>query len=91
MAKNSKPTNAFGVDPESFNESRRRGGSEGSEIVRTDSMKEPKARERKDKRIQILTYESLINRMDAYAQRQGVSRAEVFEAAVTAFLDNFDA
>lgn len=49
-----------------------------------------KGKELKSKRIQILTYESLIDRMDAYADRQGMSRAEVFEAAVAAFLSQHD-
>ena len=48
------------------------------------------ARERKQKRVQILTYESLIERMDAYAKRQNRSRAEVFEAAVSTYLDKFE-
>lgn len=50
----------------------------------------PKARERKAKRIQILTYESLVDRMDAFAERMGLSRAELFENAVSAYLDQFD-
>lgn len=48
------------------------------------------ARELKKKRIQILTYESLVTRLDSYADRQHRSRAEVFEAAVTAYLDKYD-
>lgn len=42
----------------------------------------------KSKRIQILTYPSIVRKMDAYAKRNGLSRAEVFELAVTEFLDN---
>lgn len=41
----------------------------------------------KNKRIQILTYSSLVRRMDAYAKRNALSRAEVFELAVTEFLE----
>ena len=41
----------------------------------------------KNKRIQILTYSSLIRRMDSYAKRHALSRAEVFEKAVTEFLE----
>lgn len=41
----------------------------------------------KNKRIQILTYGNLVRRMDAYAKRNGLSRAEVFESAVGEFLD----
>ena len=49
---------------------------------------EIKFKETKTKRIQILTYSNLVRRMDAYAKRNGLSRAEVFEKAVSEFLDN---
>ena len=49
---------------------------------------EPIVKPTKDKRIQILTYSNLIRRMDNYAKRHGLSRAEVFEQAVNEFLDN---
>ncbi len=49
---------------------------------------EVKIKETKTKRIQILTYSNLVRRMDAYGKRNGLSRAEVFEQAVTEFLDN---
>ena len=55
-----------------------------------DDVREPVYKERKQKRVQLLTYESLINRMDKYAAKRGVSRAEVFEAAVKAYLDKVD-
>lgn len=42
----------------------------------------------KNKRIQILTYSSLVRRMDSYAKRNALSRAEVFEKAVTEFLEH---
>lgn len=51
---------------------------------------EPQQRETKTKRIQLLTYESLIQRMDAYAAKRGVKRVAVFEAAVEAYLDKVD-
>lgn len=41
----------------------------------------------KNKRIQILTYSALVRRMDNYAKRNGLSRAEVFEKAVSEFLE----
>ena len=47
-----------------------------------------KVKETKTKRIQILTYSNIVRRMDAYAKRNGLSRAEVFEQAVSEFLDN---
>lgn len=43
-------------------------------------------RERKTKRIQVLTYESLVDKVDAYAARQDMSRAEVIEIALRNFL-----
>lgn len=43
-------------------------------------------KERKTFRAQILTYPSLISQMDAYASNHGMSRAEVFERAVSEFL-----
>lgn len=49
---------------------------------------EPVAREKKSRRIQILTFDSLIDRMDAYAKKRGVSRAEVFEVAMEKFLSD---
>lgn len=48
---------------------------------------EVKVKPIKDKRIQILTYSNLVRRMDNYAKRNGLSRAEVFEKAITEFLD----
>lgn len=53
----------------------------------TDVQPEVKIKETKTKRIQILTYDNLVRRMDTYGKRNGMSRAEVFEAAVTEFLD----
>lgn len=50
-------------------------------------VSEVKVKETKTKRIQILTYSNLVRRMDAYGKRNGLSRAEVFEKAVTEFLE----
>lgn len=50
----------------------------------------PKQPERKRRKVQLLTYDSLVDRMDAYAAKMGVSRAVVFEAAVSAYLDQVD-
>ena len=50
----------------------------------------PQVKEIKNKRIQILTYGSLVEQMDSYAARMGLSRAEVFEAAVASFLNQHD-
>lgn len=47
----------------------------------------PKVKETKDRRVQLLTYGTLVDRMDAYAKHNGMSRAEVFELAVKEFLD----
>ena len=53
-------------------------------------FQEPQAKERKKKRVHLLTYESLIDRMDAYALRKGVKRVDVFESVMTAFLDQVE-
>ena len=53
-------------------------------------FKEPEKRELKQQRVQFLTYESLIARMDAYAEKRGVKRVAVFEAAITAYLDKVE-
>lgn len=47
----------------------------------------PKVRERKTFRAQILTYPSLIEKLDRYAKLNDISRAEAFERAVTEFLE----
>lgn len=47
----------------------------------------PKVRERKTFRAQILTYPSLIEKLDSYARQHGLSRAEAFELAVSEFLE----
>lgn len=44
-------------------------------------------KERKTKRIQVLTYESLIDRVDEYAKARDISRAEVIEMALNIFLE----
>ena len=46
-----------------------------------------KIKETKDRRVQLLTYTALIEDMDAYGESHGMSRAEVFEAAVREFLE----
>lgn len=55
-----------------------------------DDVREPERQEFKQKRVHLLTYESLIERMDKYAAKRGVSRVAVFEAAITAYLDKVD-
>ena len=47
----------------------------------------PKVRERKTKQLRILTYPSLVAKMDAYAEACGMNRTEVFELAVNEFLE----
>lgn len=46
-----------------------------------------KPRERKKRRVQILTFDSLIERMDAAAAEEELSRAELFEKIVSEYLD----
>lgn len=47
-----------------------------------------KVKETKTRRVQLLTYPSLVDRMDAYGATHQMSRAEVFELAVSKFLDD---
>ena len=61
--------------------------SKGNTSIKSEGFWEPQAKELKQKRVHFLTYESLIARMDAYAVHKGVKRVDVFEAAITAFLD----
>jgi hypothetical protein len=49
----------------------------------------PKIKETKDRRVQLLTYGTLVDRMDTYAKMNGLSRAEVFEMAVSEFLERY--
>lgn len=44
-------------------------------------------RERKTKNLNILTYPSMAARLDAYAKNHDMSRAEVFEVAITKYLN----
>ena len=55
----------------------------------THAPNDVKAKTIKNKRIQILTYSALVRRMDSYAKRNAMSRAEVFEKAVTEFLEKY--
>ena len=106
MAKNAKKITSLGLRPEDFQETRIRPVQEPVEEtththtstheythnhthIQTD-VYEPQQKEIKSKRIQLLTYESLIKRMDAYATKRGVTRVAVFEAAVEAYLDKVD-
>lgn len=96
MAKNAKNITSLGLHPEDFQETRIPVGKEYTHTPTHEhthnqiDVYEPKQKETKTKRIQLLTYESLINRMDAYAAKRGVKRVAVFEAAVEAYLDKVD-
>lgn len=48
-------------------------------------------KETKTRRVQLLTYSSLVDRIDAYTRKTGMSRVEVYEAAVTEYLDKHKA
>ena len=56
-------------------------------MLQKDYIKEPEGKGTKTKRVFMLTYESLIDRVDAYAAKRGVSRTVVIETAVEAFMD----
>lgn len=51
-------------------------------------MHEPVARMKKERRVQWLTYDALVRRIDAYAKERGVSRADVLEAGMDKFLSD---
>ena len=79
MAKH-KP--AFQVNPEDFNDTRLTHGGLG------ETQPVEMVRERKKRRVQLLTYDRLVDRMDACAKSQGLSRAELFEKVMTNYLEN---
>ena len=54
------------------------------------NVSEPQQKERKDRKINFLTYASLDDRITAYAEKRGVKKVAVFEAAMTAYLDMVD-
>ena len=94
MAKNAKKITSLGIRPEDFQETRLRSGESVNAVYEhthehTHTHEhEPTARERKERRVQWLTYDSLIQRIDAYAKERGVSRADVLEAATEKFLSD---
>lgn len=92
MAKNPKKLTSLEIHPEDFQETRLRSGevvSTTHEHTHTHKHEhEPVARVKKDRRVQWLTYDSLIQRIDAYAQERGVSRADALEAMAEKFLSD---
>ena len=92
MAKNPKKITSIGIHPEDFQETRIPSGeSIGNTHEHTHTHThehEPVARVKKDRRVQWLTYDSLIKRIDSYAQERGVSRADVLEAGMEKFLND---
>ena len=105
MAKSSKPTNAFGFDPNSFKtiqnktqEEKRVPApapvipeetpapvAEQTPVKATKRKRDPN-RERKTAHIHFLMKESLLARVDAYAEKSDQSRAVVIEKALKAYL-----
>lgn len=84
----------FAISPDSFNETRLN-DTHTPEYEHTPTQDyththnhehELVAKKRKTRRIQILTFEDLVDCMDAYAKECGVSRAEVFEAGMIKYL-----
>ena len=43
-------------------------------------------RKRKNRRVQILTYDDIVDRLDRYCKKNDISRAEVFEKVINQFL-----
>lgn len=63
-------------------------GADKSTHAHTHEHTHTQPKETKRRRVQLLTYDSLVDRMDAYGAAHQMSRAEVFELAVSEFLDN---
>lgn len=53
----------------------------------TDTHTYTQPKETKTRRVQLLTYPRLVDRMDDYGATHQMSRAEVFELAISKFLD----
>ena len=96
MAKSSKPTNAFGIDPNSFKAINKPSLDEGSLIESPVQEEKPAVvqqktptavkKERKTEHIHLLLQKSLTEETDRYAERTGRSRAAVIELALRAYL-----
>lgn len=94
MAKNARKISPLGIRPEDFQETRlSTTHTHTHNYTHNDThtdVYEPQQKETKTRRIQILTYDSLVQRMDAYAAKRGVNRVAVFEAAINDYLDRVD-
>ena len=96
MAKSQKPTNAFGIDPNSFKAVNKASVEEESVVqvpVEEETpvvvqQKAPKIvkKERKTEHIHLLLQKSLTEETDKYAEQTGRSRAAVIELALRAYL-----
>ena len=82
----------FAISPDSFNETRLTDTpihdyTHTHKYTHDDThTQELVAKKRKTRRVQLLTFDDLVDSMDAYAKELGVSRAEVFEAGMTKYL-----
>ncbi len=96
MAKNQKPTNAFGIDPNSFKAINKVSSNEEA-LMETPVQEEKPAvvvqntpkvvkKERKTEHIHLLLQKSLTEETDRFAERTGRSRAAVIELALRAYL-----
>lgn len=92
---------SFTASPSDFNETRLRDGEsvgipthehEHEYVYEQTNVQfaEPEQKANKTKHLHILTHESIVNRMDAYAAKRGVKRVAVFEAAIIAYLNQVD-
>jgi hypothetical protein len=81
MAKNVKRESKFATLMEDL-------ATPTTDVYTNDDTQAVVKRERKTKRIQLLTYESLIDQVDAYATARDLSRAEVIEMALREFFKN---
>ena len=88
MAKGIKKTGLWdGLEPEEKEVPTHKDTHTHNDVDNDVYVPEAKVKQTKTKRIQILTYSGLVRQMDSYAERTGMSRAEVFEQAVKEFLE----
>lgn len=75
----------FGLDVESRLRNKQK--PKHDDVYTHDDTHTPKVRERKTFRAQILTYPSVIEKLDEYAKANNLSRAEAFELIVSDFFE----
>lgn len=104
MAKSSKPTNAFGMTPDSFETPKK---LDPGPIMKPENIQvtapeaavqvetKPAAKkgiplkERNTERIHFMAKKSLVEQIDAYAAEYHVTRTDIMETAIKLFLETY--